>query len=42
MSKKLDRFLEHVLNEHEAPKVGVKDYEAKEMVECTIAVCGRS
>ncbi|KAI6691629.1 hypothetical protein NL676_028457 [Syzygium grande] len=33
LSKKFDRFLEHVLDEHEAKRVGVKDREAKDTVD---------
>ncbi|XP_030539505.1 trimethyltridecatetraene synthase-like [Rhodamnia argentea] len=33
VSKKFDRFLEHVLGEHEARRVGVEGYEAKDMVD---------
>ncbi|KAI6691625.1 hypothetical protein NL676_028453 [Syzygium grande] len=33
VNKKFDRFLEHVLGEHEARRVGVKGYEAKDMVD---------
>lgn len=33
LSKKFDRFLEHVLDEHEAKRVGVKDREAKDMAD---------
>ncbi|WRX26155.1 Cytochrome P450 - like 10 [Theobroma cacao] len=33
LSKKFDRFLEHVLDEHNARRKGVKDYVAKDMVD---------
>ncbi|XP_058108613.1 trimethyltridecatetraene synthase-like [Magnolia sinica] len=33
LSKKLDRFLEHVINEHNERRDGVKDYVAKDMVD---------
>lgn len=33
LSKKFDRFLEHVLDEHIARRKGVKDYVAKDMVD---------
>lgn len=33
VSKKFDRFLEHVLDEHNARRKGVKDYVAKDMVD---------
>lgn len=33
LGKKFDRFLEHVLDEHEARRVGVEAYEAKDMVD---------
>ncbi|XP_058108614.1 trimethyltridecatetraene synthase-like [Magnolia sinica] len=33
LSKKLDRFLEHVINEHNDRRAGVKDYVAKDMVD---------
>lgn len=33
LSKKLDRFLEHVLDEHNERRKGVKDYVAKDMVD---------
>ncbi|XP_030539388.1 trimethyltridecatetraene synthase-like [Rhodamnia argentea] len=33
VNKKFDMFLEHVLGEHEARRVGVKGYEAKDMVD---------
>ncbi|KAF8406812.1 hypothetical protein HHK36_005935 [Tetracentron sinense] len=33
LSKKFDRFLEHVLDEHNAKRQGVKDFVAKDMVD---------
>ncbi|KAG7018217.1 Flavonoid 3'-monooxygenase, partial [Cucurbita argyrosperma subsp. argyrosperma] len=33
LSKKFDRFLEHVLDEHNARREGVKDYVAQDMVD---------
>ncbi|KAJ8774005.1 hypothetical protein K2173_009436 [Erythroxylum novogranatense] len=33
LSKKFDRFLEHVLDEHDERRKGVKDYVAKDMVD---------
>ncbi|KAK8608315.1 hypothetical protein V6N13_023741 [Hibiscus sabdariffa] len=33
LAKKLDRFLEHVLDEHNARRQGVKDYVAEDMVD---------
>lgn len=33
LSKKFDRFLEHVLDEHNERRKGVKDYVAKDMVD---------
>ncbi|KAK3428367.1 hypothetical protein EUGRSUZ_F04405 [Eucalyptus grandis] len=33
LSKKFDRFLEHVVDEHEARRVGLKGHEAKDMVD---------
>ncbi|GKV09820.1 hypothetical protein SLEP1_g21261 [Rubroshorea leprosula] len=33
LSKKLDRFLEHVLDEHNARRKGVEGYVAKDMVD---------
>ncbi|GKV09812.1 hypothetical protein SLEP1_g21252 [Rubroshorea leprosula] len=33
LSKKFDQFLEHVLDEHNARRKGVKDYVAKDMVD---------
>nr|QVX18579.1 flavonoid 3' hydroxylase 2 [Liquidambar formosana] len=33
LSKKFDRFLEHVLDEHNAKRKGVKDFVAKDMVD---------
>lgn len=33
LSKKFDRFLEHVLDEHNERRKGIKDYVAKDMVD---------
>ncbi|GLT56028.1 hypothetical protein SLA2020_291010 [Shorea laevis] len=33
LSKKFDRFLEHVLDEHNARRIGVENYAAKDMVD---------
>ncbi|XVE88619.1 hypothetical protein DITRI_Ditri19aG0084100 [Diplodiscus trichospermus] len=38
LSKKLDKFLEHVLDEHNAKRKGVKDYVAKDLVDVLLQV----